>query len=148
MWAYKVQAYPRVRATGRDQKKPFKTRDFELPFFEGSLPSCSHSAPRNTEISHRPCVRCAAIRIARLAFVRLTLVAQCSATPATVAATPPCSATPLISDPNFGATPPGTGGGGRCDTKIFKGCSATPVLHLQNALKSRKSAATRVARHV
>ena len=31
--------------------------------------------PRNTEISpHRPCVRCAAIRIARLAFVRLTFV--------------------------------------------------------------------------
>ena len=51
--------------------------------------------------------------------------------------------------PNFGATPPGTGGGGaRCDTKIFRQCSATPVLHLQNAIKSRKSAATRVARHV
>ena len=39
-------------------------------------------------------------------------------------------------------------GGARCDTKIFRGCSATPVLHLQNATKSRKSAATRVARHV
>ena len=31
--------------------------------------------PRNTEISpHRACVRCAAIRIARLAFIRLTFV--------------------------------------------------------------------------
>ena len=51
-----------------------------------------------------------------------TLVAQCSATPATVAATPPCSATPKVtfSDPNLDATPPGTGGGG-CDTKIFRG---------------------------
>ena len=28
----------------------------------------------------------------------------------------------------------------------FRGCSATPVLHLQNAIKSRRSAATRVAR--
>ena len=36
----------------------------------------------------------------------------------------------------------------RCDTKIFRGCSATLVLHQQNAIKSRKSAATRVARHV
>ena len=31
--------------------------------------------PQNTEISpHGPCVRCVAIRIARLAFIRLTLV--------------------------------------------------------------------------
>ena len=42
------------------------------------------------------------------------IVALCSATPATVVATPPCSATPF-SDPNSGATPPGTGGA-RCDT--------------------------------
>ena len=29
----------------------------------------------NTEIGpHRPCVRCAAIRVARLAFIRLTFV--------------------------------------------------------------------------
>ena len=82
-------------------------------------------------------------KIARAA----ALVAQCSATPATVAATPPCSATPSapfqsqISVRHLPAQ-----GGGRCDTKIFRGCSATPVLHLQNALKSRKSAATRVAR--
>ena len=33
------------------------------------------SPPRNTEISrHRPCVRCATIRIARLAFIRLAFV--------------------------------------------------------------------------
>ena len=39
------------------------------------------------------------------------------------------------------------GGGFRCDTKIFRGCGATPLLHLQNAIKSRKSAAARVVRH-
>ena len=73
-----------------------------------------------------------------------TLVAQCSATPATVAATPPCSATPFQTQISVRHLP--VQGGGRCDTKIFRGCSATPVLHLQNAIKSRKSAATRVAR--
>ena len=52
-----------------------------------------------------------------IAFYEGNLVAQCSATPAIVAATPR---------------------GGRCDTRIFRGCSATPVLHLQNAIKSRK----------
>ena len=30
----------------------------------------------------------------------------------------------------------------------FRGCGATPLPHLQNAIKSRKSAATRVARQV
>ena len=75
------------------------------------------------------------------------LVAQCSATPATVAATPPCSATPFQTQISVRHLP-AHGGGGRCDTKIFRGCSATPVLHLQNAIQSRKSAATRVARHV
>ena len=35
----------------------------------------SHISLENTEISpHRPCVRCAAIRIAQLAFIRLTFV--------------------------------------------------------------------------
>ena len=76
---------------------------------------------------------------------RPSIVAQCSATPATVAATPPCSATPFQTQIRCDTS--GAGGGG-CDTKIFRGCSATPVLHLQNALKSRKSAATSVARHV
>ena len=75
------------------------------------------------------------------------LVAQCSATPATVAATPPCSATPFQAQISVRHLP-GMGGGKRCDTKLFRGCGATPVLHLQNAIKSRKSAATRVARHV
>ena len=45
------------------------------------------------------------------------LVAQCSATPATVAATPPCSATPFqtqISVRHLRGQ-----GGGRCDTKIL-----------------------------
>ena len=72
------------------------------------------------------------------------LVAQCSATPATVAATPSCSATPFQTQISVRHLP--AQGGGRCDTKIFRGCSATPLLHLQNAIKSRKSAATRVAR--
>ena len=75
------------------------------------------------------------------------LVAQCSATPGTVAATPPCSATPFQTQISVRHLP-ARGGGGGCDTKLFRGCSATPVLHLQNAIKSRKSAATRVARHV
>ena len=78
-----------------------------------------------------------------------SLVAQCSATPATVAATPPCSATPFQTKFRCDTSRDrGGGGGARCDTKIFRGCSATLVLHLQNAIKSRKSAATRVARHV
>ena len=76
------------------------------------------------------------------------LVAQRSATPATVAATPPCSATPFQTTKFRCDTSGDRGGGGRCDTKILRGCSATPVLHLQNAIKSRKSAATRAARHV
>ena len=76
----------------------------------------------------------------------LILVAQCSATPATVAVTPPCSATPFQTQISVRHLP--ARGGGRCDTKIFRGCSATPVLHLQNTIKSRTSAATRVVRHV
>ena len=59
------------------------------------------------------------------------LVAQCSATPATVAATPQCSATPFQT---------------QISVRHFLGGVATPVLQLQNAVKSRKSAATRVAR--
>ena len=74
-----------------------------------------------------------------------SLVAQCSATPAIAAATPPCSATPFQTQISVRHLP---AQGGGCDTKIFRGCSVTPVLHLQNAIKSRKSAATRVARHV
>ena len=75
-----------------------------------------------------------------------TFGAQSSATPATVAATPPCGATPFQTQISVLHLP--AQGGGRCDTKIFRECSATPVLHLQNARQTRKSAATRVARHV
>ena len=57
-----------------------------------------------------------------------TLVAQCSATPATVAATLPCSATPFQTQISVRHLP-GQGGGAR--HKIFRGCSAAPVLHLQ-----------------
>ena len=74
------------------------------------------------------------------------LVAQCSATPATVAATPPCSATPFQTQISVRHLP--AQGGGEVRHLNFRGCSATPVLHLQNAIKSRKSVATRVARHV
>ena len=86
-------------------------------------------------------------KIVAVSTCRSTLVAQCSATPATVAATPPCSATPFQTT-KFRCDTSRDMGGRRCDTKIFRGCSATPVPHLQNAIKSRKSAATRVARHV
>ena len=75
------------------------------------------------------------------------LVAQCSATPAIVAATPPCSATPFQTT-KFRCDTSRHRGGEGATPNIFRGCSATPVLHLQNAIKSRKSAATRVARHV
>ena len=50
----------------------------------------------------------------------LFLVAQCSATPATVAATPFQTQISVRHLPAHG--------GGRCDTKIFRRCSATPVL--------------------
>ena len=67
------------------------------------------------------------------------LVAHCSATPASVAATPPCSATPFQrhSWPFKGD---------RCDRAFQGGCSAIPLLHLKNPRILRKSAATRVAR--
>ena len=68
------------------------------------------------------------------------LVAQCSATPATVAAIHLCSATPFQTQISVRHLP--ARGGGRCDTKIFRGCSATPVLHLQNAIKSKNSCDT------
>ena len=50
----------------------------------------------------------------------------------------------------FLITPPGTEGG-RCDTKISRGCSATPVLHLPKRYKLQEiscdtCSATRVAR--
>ena len=48
-----------------------------------------------------------------------SLVAQCSATPATVAATPPCSATPFQTQISVRHLP--GMGGERCDTKMFRG---------------------------
>ena len=48
-----------------------------------------------------------------------TLVAQCSATPATVSATPLCSATPFQTQISVRHLP--GQGGARCDTKIFRG---------------------------
>ena len=103
---------------------------------KGIWPDCTQRpfAPSPNHFGRFPWIR---------QFAR-TLVAQCSATPATVAATPPCSATPFQTQISVRHLP--AQGGGRCDTKTFRGCSATPVLHLQNAIKSRKSAATRVAR--
>ena len=80
-----------------------------------------------------------------------SLVAQCSATPATVAATPPCSATPFQTQISVRHLP-GQGGGQGGDTKIFRECSATPVLHLQKAKTKMQEiscdtcSATRVAR--
>ena len=59
--AYKGQAYPKVwgQQTGTSPevfpppKKLFKTRDLELPFFEGSLPSCSpHSVGYTRTLLH------------------------------------------------------------------------------------------------
>ena len=47
------------------------------------------------------------------------LVSQCSATPATVAATPPCSATPFQTQ--ISVRHPGTGGGGKGATPKFSG---------------------------
>ena len=106
-----------------DHRKPRKPFRFKGLFCTFRVPHCNQGSYQNLTV----------------------LVAQCSATPATVAATPPCSATPFQTQISVRHLP---AQGGRCDTKTFRGCSATPVLHLQNALKSRKSAATRVARHV
>ena len=51
----------RVRATGRDEsqsvpspEKLLKTKDLELPFFEGSLPSCSPHSAGYTRTSLHP----------------------------------------------------------------------------------------------
>ena len=115
-----------------------------------------NNAPKRPSFALNDCTAAAAVRQSQKKERprRQPSVAQCSATPATVAATPPCSATPFqttkfrCDTSRHGSMANRLGGGGRCDTKIFRGCSATPVLHLQNAIKSRKSAATRVARHV
>ena len=78
-------------------------------------------------------------------FQRRNLVAQCSATTASVAATPPCSAT--LSQRQLEVRHPRQLKGDWCD-RAFKGrgCSATPLLHLKKPRILRKSVATRVAR--
>ena len=64
------------------------------------------------------------------------IVAQRSATPTRVAATPPCSATPFQRQQ-----------GRQVRQGLFwGGCSAIPTLHLKNPRILRKSAATRVVR--
>ena len=75
-------------------------------------------------------------------FAVPALVAQCGATPATVAATPPCSATPFRTQISVRHLP---AQGGRCDTKRFWGCGATPVLKIQE-ISCDTCSATRVAR--
>ena len=66
------------------------------------------------------------------------LVAQCSATPASVAATPPCSATPFQRQPDV----PWQFKGDRCDRAFEGECSAILPLHLKNPRVLRTSAAT------
>ena len=74
------------------------------------------------------------------------LVAQCSATPASVAATPPCSATPL--QRQLGVRHSWQFKGERCDGAFYGGCGAILLLHLKNPRILKNSGATRVARHV
>ena len=57
----KYRRIPRVRVTGRDESQSFpsperlfKTKDLELPFFEGSLPSCSPHSAGYTRTSLHP----------------------------------------------------------------------------------------------
>ena len=76
----------------------------------------------------------------------LIIVAQCSATPASVAATPPCSATPF--QRQLDVRHPWQLKADRCDRVFWGACSAIPLLHLKNPRILRKSAATRVARHM
>ena len=70
--------------------------------------------------------------------------AQCSATPASVAATPPCSATPFQRQLDVRHSWRFKGGSVR--QGLSGGCSAMLLLHLKNPRILRKSAATRVAR--
>ena len=73
-----------------------------------------------------------------------SLVAQCSATPASVAATPPCSATPF--QRRLDVRHSWRFKGNRCDRAFYRGCSVILLLHLKNPRTLREFAATRVAR--
>ena len=66
--------------------------------------------------------------------LRVSLVAQCSATPASVAATPPCSATPF--QRQLDVRHSWQFKGDKCEKGLLGGCSAILVLIL------KKSAAT------
>ena len=69
------------------------------------------------------------------------IVAQCGATPASVAATPPCSATPF--QRQLDVRHSWQLKDDRCD-RVFQGeLSATPLQHLKNPMFLGKSAATR-----
>ena len=73
-----------------------------------------------------------------------TIDAQQSATPASVAATPPCSATPF--QRQLDVRHAWQLKGDRCDRAFYGGCSAILLLHLNNPRILRRSAATCVAR--
>ena len=72
------------------------------------------------------------------------LVAQCSATPASVAATPP--AAQHLCRGSLTCDTPGSSRATGATGPFRGGCSATLLLHLKNPRILRKSAATRVAR--
>ena len=76
-----------------------------------------------------------------LPFLFGSVVAQCSATPASVAATPPCSATPF--QKQLDVRHPWRLKGNRCDRVFFGGGG----VHLKSPRILRKSVATRVVRH-
>ena len=67
------------------------------------------------------------------------IVAQCSATLASVVATPPCSTTPFQRQLDMRHP---------CQLNSFRRYSALPLLHLKNPRILRKSAASRVATRV
>ena len=77
-------------------------------------------------------------------FWALHLVAQCGATPASVAAAPSCSATPF--QRQLDVRHSWQFKGDRCDRAFRGGCSAILLLHPKKPRILRKSAATRVAR--
>ena len=64
------------------------------------------------------------------------LVAQCSATPASVAATPPCSATPF--QRQLDVRHSWQAKGDRCDRAFEGGCSAILLLHLKKTQDSEE----------
>ena len=99
---------------------------FSLPFAEvdrlvrfGSFTVCAWNGSSGSSFRFRRFLRgmgflCSSVQFkgtARFQFRLGLLVAQCSATPATVAATPPCSATPLQTQSSVRHLPAQGGGG-------------------------------------